>query len=301
MKIFPLLPFFFLGSIVAQEPASSRATLLAPIIREPIVHPEPKPVLRLDIAPESVLESKDTIIDGQKITVQEIEPIALPPIPPTPEPLPLTAEQIAARDARLARAPKHRSLMLSCTVFDGKHTRIQGFTRTKDTTERWEAWSNINFHHFNSLPRFRKNDITYSLFFGIGDEDTVKAAARHARFGKTYNPPAIPELPADPTTQPRYIITKGNPTAEDLAPFIGLHELYQDHSKDFISEFERIKAIREREAAERLANPPDPKPDIIIQHWTVTPDATPAPTKLEYVTPPEAEEHPTKNEEGQSK
>jgi hypothetical protein len=293
MKIFHLLPFFFLGSIVAQEPAASRASLIAPIIREPIVQPEPKPVLRLDIASESILESKDTIIDGQKITIQEIEPIALPPIPPPPAPRPLTAEQIAERDARLASAPKYRSLMLSCTVFDGKHTRIQGFTRTKDTTERWEAWSNINFHHFNSLPRFQKNDITYSLFFGIGDEDTIKATARFARIKKTYIPPAIPQLPADPTTEPRFIVTKGNPTAEDLAPFTGLHELYQDHHKDLISEYTRIKALQEREAAERLANPPDPKPDIIIQHWTITPGAPAAPTKLEII--------PTKTEGGESK
>jgi hypothetical protein len=291
MKTLPLL-LLLITTLTAEEP-TPRATLIAPIIREVVPEKPPEPVLLLDIAPESIIESKTVTADGQKITIQEIAPISLPPIPPAPEPRPLTAEQIAARDAMMARAPKYRSLMLSCSVFDDKHTRIQGITRTKDTTERWEAWSNINFHHFNRLPRFQKNGITYSLFFGIGDENTARTAARYARAGKTYTPPAIPELPADPTASPHFIVTKGTPTAEDLAPIIGLHELYLDHHKDLISEYTRIKALQEKEAAERLANPPDPKPDIVIQHWTVTPDAPAAPTKLEII--------PTKTEGGESK
>lgn len=184
--------------------------------------------------------------------------------------------------------------MLSCTVFDDKHTRIQGTTRTKDTAERWEAWSNINFHHLSHLSLFQKNDITYSLFFGIGDENTTKTAARFARAKKIYNPPNIPELPADPITEPRFIVTKGNPTANDLAPIYGLHELYQDHHKDLISEYTRIKALNQKLAAEREAHPPNLKPDIVIQHWTVTPDAPPAPTKIEYITPTKTEEGATK-------
>lgn len=292
MKFSHILPLLLIGSLAAQE-ASTRAALIAPIIREPIVQPEPKPILRLDIAEDSILESKDTIIEGQKITIQEIEPIALTPLPPPPTPLPLSAEQIAARDALIARAPKHRGLMLSCTVYDGKHTRIYGMTRTKDTAHRWEAWSNVNFRHFNNIQRFQKNDIVYSLLFGIGDEDTVRTAARFARAGKTYTPPAIPELPSDATAEPRFIVTKGNPTPEDLSPIIGLHELYEEHHRDLISEYQRIKALQELAAAERLANPPDPKPDIIIQHWTVTPDAPAAPTKLE-ITPSKTEGGETK-------
>jgi hypothetical protein len=293
MKASQFLPLILIGMLAAQEVTTTRATLLAPIIREPIVQPEPKPVLRLDVPTESILESKDTIIDGQKITFQEIEPIALPPLPPPPAPRPLTAEQIAARDAMIGRAPQHRTLMLSCTVYDGKHTFIRGITRTKDTAHHWEAWSNVNFRHFNMLQRFQKNEVIYTLLFGIGDEDTAKSAARHARLGKPYTLPAIPELPADSTTDPRFIVTKGNPTAEDLAPIIGLHELYHDNHQDLISEYQRIKANQEREAAERLANPPDSKPDIIIQHWTVTPDAPPAPTKVEIT--------PTKTEGGEIK
>jgi hypothetical protein len=282
-----------LTGVICAEAETPRASLIAPIIREPIAEKPPEPVLQLDIAPESVIESKTVTADGQKITLQEIEPIILPPLPEPPPEKPLTPEQLAHRTALAAKAPLHRSLLLSCTVYDSTHTVIRGITREKDQFRPWEACSNINFHHFTALQRFLKNGITYSLLFGIGEENTARSAARYARVGKTYNPPAIPELPADPTTAPKFTVTKGSPTAEDLAPIIGLHEIYQDHHKDLISEYIRIKALQEKEAAERLANPPEPKPDIVIQHWTVTPDAPPAPTKLEII--------PIKNEEGQTK
>jgi hypothetical protein len=293
MKIPLFLPLLLLSTLCAQEPAAFRATLIAPVISEPIKEKPPEPVLQLDIAPECVIESKTVTADGQKITLQEIGPITLPPLPEPPPQKPLTPEQLARRAELAAKAQLHRSLLLSCTVYDSTYTLIRGVTREKDGSRLWEAWSNVNFRHFNTFRSFQKNGITYSLLFGIGDENTVKTAARYARVGKTYTPPAIPELPADPTTSPHFIVTKGNPTAEDLAPIIGLHEVYQDHHKDLISEYTRIKALREKEAAERLANPPDPKPDIVIQHWTVTPDAPAAPTKLEII--------PAKIEGGESK
>lgn len=292
MKTILILPMLLIGAITAEE-ENSRATLIAPIIREPIKEQPPEPVLQLDIAPESVIENKTVTADGQKITLQEITPITLPPLP---EPLPQkhqTPEQLARRAELAAKAQLHRSLLLSCTVYDGTYTLIRGMTREKDVSRPWEVWSNVYFRHFNTFRSFQKNGITYSLLFGIGEENTARTAARYARAGKTYTPPVIPELPADPTTSPQFIVTKGNPTAEDLAPIIGLHEIYQDHHKDLISEYTRIKALQEKEAAERLANPPEPKPDIVIQHWTVTPDAPVAPTKLEII--------PIKTEEDQTK
>ncbi len=292
MKTILILPMLLIGAITAEE-ENSRATLIAPIIREPIKEQPPEPVLQLDIAPESVIENKTFTADGQKITLEEITPITLPPLPePLPQ-KPQTPEQLARRAELAAKAQLHRSLLLSCTVYDGTNTLIRGMTREKNVSRPWEVWSNVNFRHFNTFRSFQKKGITYSLLFGIGEENTARTAARYARAGKTYTPPVIPELPADPTTSPQFIVTKGNPTAEDLAPIIGLHEIYQDHHKDLISEYIRIKALQEKEAAERLANPPDPKPDIVIQHWTVTPDAPVAPTKLEII--------PTKTEEGESK
>ena len=294
MKASHLLPLLLITSLSAQDAIPPRAELLAPIIREPIVQPEPKPVLRIEVPEENIIQS-ETITKGDKtVIVQKIAPVALPPVPVAPPaPVALTPEQIEARAARHALAPKRRMLMLSCTVYDHRHTLISWTSQGKTPVEFFKAWSNVNFFHLNPLHQFKKNDVIYSLMFGIGHEDTAKAAARYARFGETYHPPAIPSLPADPFAQPTFLVTEGNPTAEDLAPIIGLHEIYQDHHKDLISEYTRIKALQEKEAAERLANPPEPKPDIVIQLWTVTPDAPVAPTKLEII--------PIKTEEDQTK
>ena len=283
MKSLLLATLSLLGFLTAQE-FPTRATLTAPIIREPLPEPAPRPVLRLDLPKDNIIGSKTVIADGQKITLQEIQPITLPPIPPPPPQRPLSAEQLAERRALLARAPKNHALMISCTIYDDTHTLIRGMTRTDNISHQWEAWSNINFHHFTALPTFQKNGESYSLIFAFNDENTVRTAARFVRRGKIYTPPAIPSLPGDPIVDPQFIVITGKPNAADLLPIIALHELYQDHHKDLISEYRRIKIEREREAAERLANPPDPKPDLIIQHWTITPDAPPAPTKIEYTT-----------------
>lgn len=292
MKVFSLL-LLLIATVTAKEGETVRATLIAPIIREPIAEKPPEPQLKLDIAPDSIIDTKTVTADGQKITLQEIEPITLPPLPEPPPPTPLTPEQLAHRAELAAKAPLHRTLLLSCTLHDGTYTMIRGITRENDEPRPWEACSNINFRHFTALPRFQKDGITYTLLLNIVEENSTRTAARYARLGKTYTPPTIPELPADPTTAPQFIVTKGAPTAQDLAPIEALHELYQKHHQDLISEYVRIKALQEREASERLANPPNPKPDIIIQHWTVTPNAPPAPTKLEII--------PTKTEEDQTK
>ena len=260
------------ATIRAQEPAREGAVLIDPIAIQPTSSdaPAPEPE-RLIIAPEDILSSKVVHSEGQKFTIQEIVPIDLPPIPAAPAPQPLTAEELAARDSRIAQADPQRTLMLSCTVYDGTRTLITWSSQGVTPVQTYKAWSNVNFHHYDSLRRFKKNSTTYMLMFMIGDEDTARAAARAARAGMTYSPPLIPELPADSSTEPRFQVIQGNPSAEELAPLYGLHEIYQENHSELIAEHQRLTLERAQKAAERLANPPDPKPDIIIQHWTIEP------------------------------
>jgi hypothetical protein len=117
--------------------------------------------------------------------------------------------------------------------------------------------------------------------FWLGDEDTAKTAERYARMSKrpntqfkAYTPPTIPTLPIDSGTEPTFKVVFGDPTPADLEPIYGLHEIYKENHQALIAETERLKAIRAQEAAERLANPPDPKPDIIIQYWNIEKPAT---------------------------
>ena len=253
---------FLIGTLAAKETVTDRATLIDPLVKEPGAAnaPAPEPE-RLKIDTEDILSSKVVYREGQKFTIQEIVPIDLPPIPAAPAPQPLTAEELAARDARIAQADPQRTLMLSCTVYDGTRTLITWNSQGVTPMQTYKAWSNVNFHHFDSLRRFKKNRTTYMLMFMIGDEDTARAAARAARAGKTYSPPLIPELPADSATSPGFQVIQGNPSAEELAPLYGLHEIYRENHSELIAEQQRLTLERAQKAAERLANPPDPKPD----------------------------------------
>jgi hypothetical protein len=274
MKTKLLLISLLATALHAQEPSNSPAQLLDPIVKAPIVQTEPAPEpQRLVIPPEDIISTKVIMADGQKITIQEVQPQELEPLPEPPPPRVLTAEEEAARAARLAARGAYRHLMLSCTVYDGEKTMIRWNSQGKQPSESYTAWSNVNFHYFNAINRFKKNDTTYSFFFGVGDINTAKMTSLYARRGKTYTPPIIPALPAEAAIEPNFIVTQGNPSPADLEPILGLHEVFQQHHADLIAEHQRLKVLRAQEAATRAANPPDPKPDIIIRHWKIEPKA----------------------------
>lgn len=264
--------FLVVAALHADEAIDTPASLIDPIVKlAPAGPPQPAPKPDLEIAPEDILSTEVIVTEEQTTTIQEIAPVEIAPLPQPPPPQPLTAEQIAERQARFANRSAHRMLLFSGTVYDDTHTQLRWSSQGRQPVEHFIAWSNVNFHYFDSLHRFQKNGTTYSLMYGIGDENTAKAAARYARFGRPYTPPVIPTLPADPTLEPTFIVTQGNPTAEDLAPIRGLHELYAQHHNSLIAEYQRLKTVRAQEAAARAANPPDPTPDIIIRHWTIQP------------------------------
>jgi hypothetical protein len=278
MKTKLLLISLLATALHAQEPSSSPAELLDPIVKAPIVQTEPAPEPpRLVIPPEDIISTEIIDANGQKFTIQEVEPQDIAPLPPPPPPRILTPEEQATRDAaraaRLAARGKHRNLMISCTVYDGEKTMIRWNSHGREPVEYFTAWSNVNFHYFNSLSRFKKNDTTYTLMFGIGDTDTAKMTSLYARRNAVYTPPVIPALPADATVEPSYVVTQGNPSPADLEPILGLHEVFQQHHAALIAEHQRLKVLRAQEAAARAANPPDPKPDIIIRHWKIEPKA----------------------------
>ena len=266
-----LLPLLFTAALHGQEPADDHAQLLDPIVKQPIAPAEtviePK---RLDIPSSEIISSEVSFHEGQKFTIQEVAPQELPPIPPPSKPIALTAEQKAERAARLAARGNYRNLVFSCTVYDGENTMIRWNSQGKQPIEYFTAWSNVNFHYLNSLTRFNKNDTTYSIMFGTGDIDTAKMTSLYARRNAVYPVPVIPTLPEDANLEPSFVVTQGNPAPADLEPLVALHELYREHHAAMIAEYQRLKALREEEAAERAANPPDPKPDVKIRYWIPT-------------------------------
>jgi hypothetical protein len=249
--------------------AEEAATLIEAIVKPQIATPTPAPPQeRLVVPPEDIISTKVVIRDGQKFTIQKIEPQEITPLPVPPPPQPLTPEQESARTAHRASMGKFLTLMVSCTVHDGNKTLLRWSSQDKDPVEHFAAWSNVNFHLLSSLHRFKKNDTTYNVMFGIGDVNTPQMTRLHTRRNTTYTPPTIPELPADSKISPSYLVTEGTPTTEDLAPIDGLHEIYREHHTDLIAEHHRIKALNAQRAAELAANPPDPTPDLIIRYWT---------------------------------
>ena len=268
MKNF-LITILFLVALHAQEPISEEAVLIDPIVREPVAVTPAEPQERLVVPPENILQSKIVYRDGQRFTLQQIVPVELEPVPEPPAPTPLTEQQLAERAAKKEASDKQVLLMLSATVYNGSHTLLRWSSQGEVPVRTFQAWSNVNFHNLTTLYHFKKNKTVYSLMFGIGDEDTAKTAARYARHGRAYTPPTIPELPADSGTEPTFQVISGEPTAADLEPIYGLHEIYKENYQALIAETERIRAVRAQHAAERLANPPDPKPEIIIQYWDI--------------------------------
>jgi hypothetical protein len=269
MKKILISSLVIISALLAQELATEQVTLLDPIAKA--LPDAATPVLevnRLEVPPEDIISTKVVIRDGQKFTIQKIEPQEITPLPIPPPPQPLTPEQESARAAHRASMRKFRTLMVSCTVHDGSKTLLRWSSQDKDPVEHFAAWSNVNFHHLTSLTRFKKKDTTYNVMFGIGEVNTAQMTLLHARRNKTYTPPTIPELPADSKTSPSYRVTEGTPTDEDLAPIDGLHEIFHEHHTDLIAEHLRIKAENAQRAAELAANPPDPTPDLIIRYWT---------------------------------
>ena len=60
--------------------------------------------------------------------------------------------------------------------------------------------------------------------------------------------------------------------AESLGvSFIEAIELFKNNHAELITEYDRITALQKQQAAELAANPPNPKPDIIIRHWIIEP------------------------------
>lgn len=231
----------------------------------------------LHITEADILKTRTLVRPEQKITIQELVPQEITPLPESPARLASPQKQ----ENRQTRMIPHRMSMLSCNVY---HDDAEAITRTllkwtsqgKTSVEFYEAWSNIDFRHLTQVTTFEKEGIRHNVMFGIGFESSAKATEIARRFGRTYAPPTIPELPKKSTTTPTFVVTKGTPGADDLATIEGLHELYQKHHADFIAESKRIARKNAREAAKRKANPPDPTPDVLIRFWTPEKPISPA-------------------------
>lgn len=255
----------------AEPVAVSRVTpsIIGPLVGEPrpaLTRPATPPPPRLHIPAQNTLKSEIHDFGDHTVTIEEVIPVALPPRPQPPAVL-TAAQRQALIQSRPARS-KIESVNLSTTVYDRRATLIDW--TSKDRTQRFRAWSNIDFNYLRGITNIQHGD-THLLYFyfGIGNVDTQWIASRFSRFNRTYQKPIIPELPASPETQPTFVIVKGDPGSEDLAGIRVLHDLYKAEHGRLKAAFEYQKIQNELHAADLRANPPQ-APDLILKHWTIS-------------------------------
>jgi len=262
----------------AETAASSRSTP-APVIVPTTARivgtiPDGTPPPPQAPKPAFVVPAKDILATttheqaGRTITIQKINPIALPP-PPAPQPASPTAEiDNAAFKQRLAdyRAthPPTGMLSMGATVYRSHVSPPRTLVSywPEHGGESITFWSSVDFALISGIHSIVATDgRTYSLFLVWGNIDTTRTAAFASGMS---HPPDIPAFPDGPAT----FTIVGTPPADPtvLVPIQSLHDLYN-------SEFNRLKTAwdgRERARIERevylKAHPPQPK-NITLNYW----------------------------------
>jgi hypothetical protein len=259
------------GSMSYAEPPAPITT--AHVIGE-IPDGRPSPELKLPefvVPAQDILSSKTYFRDGQKITMQQIKPIALPP-PVTVVAVPVN-EDPAVLESPIAAEENHSSGELLCigaTVFkslDGTPPRSlvnfwpQG--NEKAGNEPITFWSSADFGLLSGFCSFVGTDeITRSLMMAWSSEmlNRKEGISRH------------PEIPTFPAGYATFQIIEGTPDAKTLASIHALHEVYDSEYTRLKTAYEGREQARIQHEAELKANPPKPE-DIILNHWRIDPAA----------------------------
>lgn len=261
------------GLLASLSFAQEAASVLGPI-SDGSPSPAAPPPFKIETAQEDILETKVREQGGRKIIIQKVTPVELPPIPEPVAPTKPTPEQRAAWEARRLQMKKREFIFLSATVY--RSPRYPGGARTqfrlwsKDRKEPFEVWSNVDGQWMGGFANFQTPTTVYSVCMGIGALDVDRIETVWASKGRIYTPPIVPEIQEG---EARFVVTKGSPTADELAPIRAIHNLYNSEGEKLHLAFEgRVRAQKER--AEFLkANPPKPQ-DIVIRYWRIEKPAT---------------------------
>ena len=227
--------------------------------------PEP-PKPAFIVAAKDILDTEVHQQGGRKITIQEINPIDLPP-PPLAEP-PADKNDPAVQ-ARLAafrvKHPKNELIRIGAAVYhlpdSSARTLITYWPNTDE--QPVTLWSSADFSLLWGFASFVGSDgITRSLMMTWSNLHTDSTQRLFARLGK---PHIAPKIPAFPQGKATFVITSGNLTVESLASIQSLHDLYNNEHDRLLTAYQsREQATLAREA-ELKAHPPKPK-DIVLNY-----------------------------------
>ncbi len=278
-------------TLAAQEPPSlpapSGPRLLGKIPDGTPPPPAP-PKLPFIVAPEHIRDTKAIQQGGRTITLQRIDPIALPPPPsPAAPAAPPTAEERAAFAQRAAafRAthPRENFLQMGASVYLSSKLPPRTFVRLwpQGGGEPVGFWSNADFRLIAGLGRFADSTgQIHNLFLMWSPIPTDRIEALMASRGRAYQAPAYPVFPGEDTTTPfdpnavpgpATFVPAGDAVATpaQLATIGELHQLYNNERVRLHTAYlGREQARREREAYLK-AHPPQPQ-DITVRYWLKT-------------------------------
>jgi hypothetical protein len=282
MKLIPpiLLTFIATATLAhsqAEPPAASAVASAASVTTARILGeipdgtppPPAPPKPEYHVATRDVLATATHEQGGRTITIREIKPIALPPLP-LPS-LAVDTELSAEFKQRLAEYrkthPKTDLFILGATVFRSKDSPPRTLVRYWPDGKGGHItfWSSADFALIaGGINTFVDTaGDRYQMLLAWGNADIDRIVELRATKGLNYNVPVPPVFPEGKAT---FQIICEQPDAERLTAVQSLHDIYN-------SEFDRLKTAhegRERARIEReeylKANPPQPK-DITLNYW----------------------------------
>lgn len=224
---------------------------------------KPGPAPTPPVVPDFQINSTTPQVNSAQGAFHEVVDPELAPLPVPPEKQPLTLEEWQA----LRESPAYKKwqenaakrkqtpfIHLTAKVYDRRHTLLYWWIDGKT----YQAWSNIDFNYMGGFSTFQKDGQDYVMIITLANIDSQKHAEHFAKIGRSYKIPAIPELPADSTTQPTFQLI-GDVPPEKTTYIALLHELYrQEHATLAVAYVGREKARLAKEEELRL-NPPQPQ------------------------------------------
>ena len=196
------------ADVAIEPPASPTIARIIGNIPDGTPPPPAPPKQAFNLPGGGVLSSTSREQGGRMITIQRINPIAIPPPPPPPPDPSLSADfDNAAFKARIAeyRAnhPKSDMVMLGATVYRFTDSPPRTFVNywPEGSGKSINFWSSADFSLISGIYSFVATDgETRSLFMMWSSMDVHRLADMFSAHGRKYVGPNIPAFPAGPAT-----------------------------------------------------------------------------------------------------
>jgi hypothetical protein len=226
----------------------------------------PKPEYKT--AASDILQITTLREGGRNITLQQIKPIALPPITQAAEATAAPSPEFLQRLSEFRAAhPRSSIFNLGATIY---HSKDQP---TRTLLQLWpegggqpiKIWSSADFTLFAGGIRsfIDTSGRTRHLMIMPSVIDIDRMTTLFASRGKSYTAPQIPTLPESKAT---FQIIGESPSPSDLTALHSLHDLYNQHHAELLAAQQSREEARLQREAELKAKPPQPQ-DITLRYW----------------------------------